>query len=157
MLSELTSVPRTSLGAPLSIDLVAASYRASTFPQEWTQEKREREAQRYLMFLELAARSPGVRATPTRDIDELWHLHMLSPVAYHRDCMRIFGKVFDHDGGFGTGPGELPVLKAAFREFAQRWQAAYGEPYVEHLPSEADELTNCWHDCSGRCWHACSS
>lgn len=140
----------------VSIDLVAASYRAASFPQDWSREDREREAVRYERFLRLAAKHPGKRATPTRQIDEMWHLHMLHPVGYYNDCIRIFGRLFDHDGGFGTGPGELPVLKAAFRQFAARWAAEYGEPYVATMPSDNAVAANCWHDCSGRCWHACS-
>jgi hypothetical protein len=140
----------------VSVDLVARSYRASTFPQDWSREKREREAARYERFLRLAAKHPGLRATPTRDIDEFWHLHMLHPAAYHRDCMNLFGRVFDHDGGFGTGEGELEVLIAAFREFARRWEEEYGTPYVEPPEGTAVGPVNCWHDCAERCWHACS-
>ncbi len=131
--------------------------RSSSFPQDWSREKRERELHRYRQFLALAACRPGLRCTPTRDIDELWHRHMLHPVAYHADCMRIFGRIFDHDGGFGTGPGELAILKTAFRRFAREWQAAFGEPYVERMPDDDPALTSCWHDCSDRCWHACSN
>jgi len=141
----------------LSIDLVAASYRASGFPQDWSREEREREALRYEKFLTLAAKHPKARTTPTREIDEMWHLHMLHPVAYANDCMRLFGLIFDHDGGFGTGTGELPILKAAFREFAALWESEYGEPYVDRMPSDDAGAANCWHDCSNRCWHACSN
>lgn len=141
----------------LSVDLLVASYRSASFPQDWSREARERELARYVRFLLLSAKSPGHRATPTREIDEFWHLHMLQPVAYYRDCQRIFGRLFDHDGGFGTGPGELPILQAAFREFAKRWLAEYGEPYVESTASGDAGATSCWHDCANRCWHACSS
>lgn len=157
-----TSMSRSSSPRPatstsvISIDLIAASYRSSSFPQDWTREKREQEARRYEMFLCLSAKHPGKRATPTREIDEFWHLHMLHPCAYVADSMRIFGRIFDHDGGFGIGPGELPILKTAFRGFAARWEAEYGEPYVACMPPDGSGTTNCWHDCSDRCWHACS-
>lgn len=150
--SPTEAIPRRVI----SVDLVAASYRSSAFPQDWSREKRELEARRYEMFLRLAAKHPGKRATPTREIDELWHLHMLHPAAYCADSMRLFGRIFDHDGGFGLGPGELPILKTAFRGFAARWEAEYGEPYVATMPPEESGATNCWHDCSDRCWHACS-
>jgi hypothetical protein len=147
--------PSPCATSTLSVDLVRASYRASTFPQEWSLEKREAEAKRYEMFLKLAAKTRG-RATPTLEIDELWHLHMLHPVAYYRDCMHLFGHILDHDGGFGTAAGELPILKASFRQFAADWLAEYGTPYVEALPDDASSAaTNCWHDCQSRCWHAC--
>jgi hypothetical protein len=91
---------------------------------------------------------------PTKDIDEMWHLHMLSPKAYHRDCMRLFGDILDHDGGFGKGEGEGPQLQSCFEQTARMWQEMYGEAYIT---CPAQEATKCWHDCVGRCWHACSS
>ncbi|MCS6799484.1 MAG: glycine-rich domain-containing protein-like [Myxococcota bacterium] len=140
----------------LSVDLVERSYRASSFPADWSREQRERALRRYERFLLLVARDVDAPATPTRDIDEMWHLHMLHPVAYQRDCARLFGGTLDHDGGFGNDPAELPVLQGAFRAFARRWREAYDEPYVEGM-SDDEAATNCWHDCTGRCWHACKS
>ena len=155
------SIVRTVVSATpvaiVSIDLVAASYRSSSFPKEWSSEQREREAKRYELFLALAARYPGKPATPTREIDEFWHLHMLHPQAYYDDCMRLFGHIFDHDGGFGNGPGELPMLKSAFRDFARRWEKTYRAPYTVAGPSVDSESTDCWHQCKNCCWHACSS
>jgi len=45
-------------GSIVSLDLVAASYRSSGFPQDWSREKREAEAGRYEKFLWLAAKHP---------------------------------------------------------------------------------------------------
>lgn len=83
----------------------------------------------------------------------MWHLHMLSPVAYHRDCIRLFGSLLDDDGGFGKGEDEKAVLGACFEHTAARYEAAFGEAYAAHRES----ATNCWHDCAGCCSHACSS
>jgi hypothetical protein len=82
---------------------------------------------------------------------------MLAPVAYVRDCLRLFGKILDHDGGFGKDASELPALKDAFIRTAEMWEAEYGEPYREDGQYIRDaEMTDCWHDCADRCWHACS-
>ena len=140
----------------ISVDLVAASYRSDTFPSEWSLERRERGAERYTQWLalkQLHLRSP---IAPTEEIDLFWHLHMLSPVAYVRDCQRLFGFVLDHDGGFGKEPAELPVLKEVFLQTAERWVAAFGVPYRDDGLDAQASVTSCWHDCSGRCWHACS-
>lgn len=155
------SVSETTAGHPhqveLSCDLLAASYRSDDFPQDWTTEQRERSLGRYRRWLHLKQRNPAMRMAPTRDIDQFWHLHMLSPVAYHRDCMRLFGRLLDHDGGFGKGPGEEERLIEVYRATAQAWEAAYGEPYGEDGTWSHDVgPTKCWHDCQGRCWHACS-
>ena len=138
----------------ISTDLIEASERSDTFPADWSTERRHVARQRYEMFLQLAGRHPGVPLAPTRDIDEMWHLHMLSPRAYYEDCMRELGRILDHDGGFGKMPGEMPALKETFNRTAWLWQEAYGEPYV---PDAGADAVKCWHDCQSRCWNACKS
>ncbi|HEU5402204.1 MAG TPA: glycine-rich domain-containing protein-like, partial [Terriglobales bacterium] len=56
---------------------------------------------RYKQFLNLARKYPEAALTPAIDIDEVWHMHMLRPVAYQKDCYSLFGEILDHDGGFG--------------------------------------------------------
>ena len=142
----------TSTPPPCSVDLRDAARRSDSELAEWSDAQLARAIDRYQRFLLLTAKDIRRPVAPTRDIDMMWHLHMLSPKAYFADCMRLFGELLDHDGGFGKGEGELPRLVAVFEETAERWQDQYGEPYVE------DEApTDCWHDCVGRCWHACAS
>jgi hypothetical protein len=106
----------------------------------------------------LKLKHPSARLAPTQDIDLFWHLHMLAPVAYQRDCLHLFGKVLDHDGGFGNDPAELPELKRVFAETAALWEGECGEPYREDgLWAKDEDVTACWHSCQSRCWHACSS
>lgn len=86
---------------------------------------------RYKKFLCLVNKHPGTEFTPAKDIDEIWHLHMLRPVAYNQDCQHILGELLDHDGGFGkASPEELQQLEAAFKHTSEMWKAEYGEPYV---------------------------
>lgn len=138
----------------VSIDLIRAWERSENKAEGWTPADAIRAQHRYERFLRLVGMHPHVPHAPTRDIDEMWHIHMLSPKAYHSDCMRLFGEILDHDGGFGKGEGEAAQLQAVFQQTARLWEAIYGEPYVT---AAAHESTNCWHDCVGRCWHACSS
>lgn len=141
----------------ISADLIAASYRSDTFPRDWTQQQRETSLARYEKWLRLKLLHPKSRLAPTLDIDLFWHLHMLSPVAYYRDCMRLFGRLLDHDGGFGKGPGELEQLKSVFLRTEQWWEEEYGAPYrVDGTRARDAIVTDCWHDCEDRCWHACS-
>ena len=142
----------------LSVDLLAASYRSDSFPADLSAEQRDASLLRYRKWLALAARSPGPLA-PTKDIDLFWHLHMLAPVAYHRDCMAILGRLLDHDGGFGKGVGELERLIEVYTATEKLWTEAYGEPYciANHDRSmQGEGMTGCWHNCQGRCWHACA-
>ncbi|HVK84450.1 MAG TPA: glycine-rich domain-containing protein-like [Kofleriaceae bacterium] len=142
----------------VSVDLLAASERSDSFPADWSRDQRERALARYVKWLGLKVRHPAAKLAPTRDIDLFWHLHMLSPVAYHRDCMRLFGHLLDHDGGFGKAPGELPILEEVFIKTALLWETTYQEAYCEDGAFIRDaEITKCRHDCQSRCWHACSS
>jgi hypothetical protein len=141
----------------VSIDLMEAARRSDSFPRDWGEERTRAAIAKYERFLRLAARHPGQPVAPTREIDVVWHLHMLSPRAYYQDCQRLFGTVLDHNGGFGKDPAEVPILQATFEDTARLWLEAYGEPYVSSEPSASGERVDCWHDCSGRCWHACNS
>lgn len=142
----------------LSVDLVRASRRADDEPAGWTDAQRADGERRYRQWLELKRRNPDARLAPTRVIDRFWHLHMLSPVAYLRDCKRLFGRVLDHDGGFGRDPAELPVLMRVYGETARLWERTWGTPYADDGTWARDEgAHSCWHDCESRCWHACSS
>ncbi|MFO0744517.1 MAG: glycine-rich domain-containing protein-like [Myxococcota bacterium] len=142
-----------------TVDLARAARRSEQLPSDWDDAAIAQAILRYRRFLHLVGLSPTTPIAPTRDIDFIWHLHMLSPRAYQADCMRLFGAVLDHDGGFGQTADEEPVLIACFERTAARWLAAFGESYVvpAAMAAGGGAATNCWHDCSGRCWHACSS
>lgn len=139
----------------ISVDLFRSAKRSPTFPKEWTDEEIRRELGRYEKFLTLAQRYPGQPLAPTKNIDELWHLHMMHPRVYYEDCMRLFGDILDHDGGFGADANELPELQETFGKTAELWEKEFGEPYVSK--KDDPRMTNCWHDCQGRCWHDCKS
>ncbi|MBM73309.1 MAG: hypothetical protein CMB38_03480 [Euryarchaeota archaeon] len=142
----------------ISVDLEDRANRSETFPSDWDQQKLTKSIERYKKFLILAAKYPGSSIAPTSDIDQIWHLHMLSPVAYYNDCMTNLGQLLDHDGGFGAIPEEIPELASTFERTAARWAAEFGEPYVDDPEGQlSDDLVKCWHDCQGRCWNACKS
>ena len=81
----------TTYKSPISIDLLDRAERSDSFPKDWSTSKRLEALRRYERFLLLAKKHPGVALAPTRDIDEMWHLHMLSPCAYFDDCEALFG------------------------------------------------------------------
>jgi len=139
----------------LGFDVFESARRSemlATMMPDWEEEDREKSIRRYARFLMLALEYRGEPIAPTRGIDMIWHIHMMSPVAYSRCCDRLFGQILDHDGGFGQTDDEMAELGAVFEVTSQRWQAFYGDSYAE-----SSESTKCWHDCQGRCWHECKS
>lgn len=139
----------------VSVDLMKAWHRSDSKLDEWDENVAQNAIVRYKKFLLLIADNPQRPFAPTRDIDEIWHLHMLSPRAYYEDCQRLFGEVLDHDGGFGKGDGEMHALLKVFDSTSALWKNKYQEEYTSGATDEAQ--TKCWHDCVGRCWHACSN
>jgi len=117
----------------LSVDLYQAARKSESFLAGESEPVIQAAEERYRKFLQLVLKYPDMPLAPSRDVDEMWHLHMLHPRAYHADCLRLFGDILDHDGGFGLGEGELPALNNLFSETANLWQQEYGEPYVEDL------------------------
>jgi len=138
----------------ISTDLLNAWQRSEHKSEGWDQQTAINAIRKYEKFLALIAKHPGIPHAPTREIDEIWHLHMLSPRSYSNDCNKLFGEILDHDGGFGQESEEEAILKATFNHTAMLWEKEYGEPYTS---GKHDGVTNCWHDCVGRCWHACKS
>jgi len=130
----------------VSADLLRASYRSEAFPADWSELRRRESLERYLKWLGLKVLYPARRLAPTRDIDLFWQLHMLHPVAYHRDCLANFGRLFDHDGTFGKGPGEAAALREVFLATGTLYEATYGEPYGENGRSVgALAAADTWH------------
>jgi hypothetical protein len=137
----------------VSIDLVERAGRSETL-KSIPRETLVRHVLDYGRFLLLAKRHPEEAIAPTKNIDEIWHLHMQNPRAYYADCMNLFGEILDHDGGFGATEEEAPMLMATFKRTAQLWEAAYGESYIG---APGGDLVKCWHNCVSRCQRACKS
>ncbi|MFO0782074.1 MAG: glycine-rich domain-containing protein-like [Phycisphaerales bacterium] len=148
-----TKIPTGGL-PEVSVDLVAAARRSEDgFFKNRREDETIEAAERYRKFLALIQRFPEEIVAPTKDIDEMWHLHMLHPVAYHRDCMANFGEIIDHDGGFGSSPEEIPVLLDHFKRTSVLWEREFGEPYA----CGDLESAKCTRNCVSRCQRACKT
>ena len=101
--------------------------------------------QRYLKFLELPKYYPTEIFAPTKEIDEVWHLHMLSPIAYQQDCEVNYGRTLDHIGGFGKGSDKDEFVKwlEHLENTKARWMDVFGEYY---LPSNATPTLQAMYD-----------
>jgi hypothetical protein len=50
----------------------------------------------YRCFLSLCVLYPGTAIVPTRQLDHVWHTHMLDTAKYRTDCDHVFGQFMDH-------------------------------------------------------------
>ena len=98
---------RTALWAALSdmrIEVPGAERRFEAElaeKQGWPLAFAERVTGEYRRFLFLAA-TAGFEVTPSRSVDEAWHLHLTFPHYREVLCERILGRPLDHLPGTGT-------------------------------------------------------
>jgi hypothetical protein len=55
----------------------------------------------YRGFLKLCVLHPGITLVPTRQLDHVWHTHLLDTAKYRADCDHAFGRFMDHFPYFG--------------------------------------------------------
>ena len=133
----------------ISVNIASASKRTDGPLRRSDSSALQRSELRYRRFLALVAKYPDEVLAPARDIDEVWHLHMLHPRAYMEDCLRIFGSVLDHDGGFGKASAEeFAELERVFARTAVLWQAEFDEEYVAN---PCEEMVKCIRACRVAC------
>jgi hypothetical protein len=122
-MNETTHVPA------LSFDYVTAAMTSRGILGQLSADEVHELAGRYQRFLSLKALHPEVPIAPTEILDEMWHLHMLHPRAYYRDCMDYFGFILDHCPGYGADEATRPALERTFNRTAELWERTFGEPY----------------------------
>ena len=126
-----------------SEDMLEAAKRSTGPLSKLDDANRRYVLDRYRQFLLLAKRHPKQRLAPTADIDEMWHVHMLMPRAYAKDCTAYFGDILDHNAGFGHEPGELPKLRKYFDKSAELWKEEFEEEYLADIGT-ASPLPMCY-------------
>lgn len=85
----------------------------------------------YRQFLMLVALHPETTLVPNRDIDELWHLHVLDMRKYEADCNAVFGRVVYHTPTYG---------KVDLRADLEATKALYFAEFGEEMMSDNDYL-----------------
>lgn len=102
---------------------------------------------KYLRFLYLTLSRQDTTFVPTREIDELWHAHILDTRRYAKDCETIFGEFVHHLPSLGMrGPEDALNLSRSFEETRRIYEETFGEPYA---PAEDEE--------GGRQYDACGA
>lgn len=79
----------------------------------------------YEKFLALVGLYPQLKAVPTKEIDDIWHLHLSFYPLYQKDCMTALGRVPHHKLFDVIGTSQLH----SFRLTGVVWNLHYGEPY----------------------------
>ena len=111
-----------------AVDLERIAQRLAVQPG-WSLARARQAELDYRRFLNLRLQYPETSLVPTRDIDEVWHGHILDTRAYAVDCERLFGRFLHHAPAFGGG--ERVQLAIAFASTQGLWLDVYGEELMD--------------------------
>ena len=117
--SEAQDQQFTSLKANVdAIDLEPIAFKL-VYPEDgqgWSPEKAYRLIELYRCFLVLNEIYPNVSIVPSKEIDKVWHVHILDTAKYREDCEKVFGRFIDHFPYFGMrGEEDAKNLQAAYQ------------------------------------------
>jgi len=85
----------------------------------------------YKRFLALAVIAPHV-VTPSEQVDQAWHLHLLYSARYRAFCRQVLGRRLDHGPSSG-GQVELEHFTRAYEQTLASYQALFGEAAPEEI------------------------
>lgn len=106
-------------------DLSKVMARVSKKNPDWDADRlatAEREYRRYLLLCKVY---PGSRISPSSDVDQVWHAHILHTQQYANDSNRYFGFYLHHEPFSGGSEAARPK-----NDIARLYAEQFGEPYM---------------------------
>ena len=109
----------------LDLQSVANKLMSSEYGHGWTVRQTDTAISRYKIFLSVLFIFPEIELVPTKEIDEVWHAHILVDTSvYIQDCQNLFGYILHHrftaqkqvSHEDSTQPSGLDVTKILFEE-----------------------------------------
>ncbi len=98
----------------------------------------------YRRFLTLKQLYPGVSLVPSKQVDQIWHAHILDTRAYRDDCNAVFGRFIDHYPYFGIyGDDDSRALNTAFNETVALYESHFGAYPKERNPMRCGDDHAC--------------
>ena len=134
MLFAKTTLPtdvRMFIGKLTRLDLQPIAYKLIHSNEEkWNIQQTEEAILHYRMFLLLVYLYPNSQLVPNREIDEVWHFHILDTMKYAEDCEILFGRFIHHFPYFGErGKIDRDNLQKSFEQTQVLFQEHFGIKY----------------------------
>lgn len=106
----------------------------------------------YRCFLKLCVLHPAVRIVPTRQLDRVWHAHVLDTAKYRYDCDHVFGYFLDHFPYAGLrGEADRRDWHDDFavtrRLFAEHFDVEIGTQPAPGACHNHGDGSDCWTGC----------
>jgi hypothetical protein len=95
---------------------------------------------RNYLFLIKKHSSQGYIISPSVDIDEIWHHHILDTYKYHDDCIALFGQYLHHYPYFGMrGESDFKSMQEAFTMTQKFHKIEFGD-YIPSFECSYEEI-----------------
>lgn len=128
--TDIAQVDRDFLVALSAIDFGPIAFKLMN-PEEgepWSLARATKAIEQYRRFLFLSKHYPNHRIVPSREVDQVWHNHILDTAKYREDCNTLFGKFMDHWPYFGMkDEAEREELNNAFADTQALMEAHFGK------------------------------
>ena len=111
----------------------------------------ERAVMKYRRFLKLIVMYPDQAIVPSKEIDEVWHTHILDTLKYPEDCEKVFGFFLHHFPYLGTrGEDDKQGWLGSFETTCSLYKEHFGEELQAFSPA-ATQLPagTCTGPCGG--------
>ena len=94
----------------------------------WSLDRLNHALRQYRLWLKTVARHPKESIIPNKEVDEVWHTHILDTRKYAEDCQHIFGRFLHHFPYFGMrGATDKQDLNEAFCRSQEMMMFELGE------------------------------
>ncbi|MEO0645989.1 MAG: glycine-rich domain-containing protein-like [Cyanobacteria bacterium J06650_10] len=127
---DLAQVDRDFLAKLSATDFGPIAFKLMN-PEEgepWSLTRATQAIEQYRRFLFLSKHYPNHRIVPSREVDQVWHMHILDTAKYREDCDTLFGKFMDHWPYFGMkDAAEREELNEAFSDTQTLMEAHFGK------------------------------
>jgi len=108
----------------------------------WPKKNADKCIQQYKNFLFLLKKYGNTQQlTPSEDLDEVWHLHILNTKQYRQDCDNIFGKFLDHDPIYPTQKSLSETSKNTFQITQDLYRKEFGVFMYNCIPNRLQKIS----------------
>ena len=115
-----------------AIDLTPVADQLVTY-LGWTEARTASIERRYRRFLYLKATLPNGNASPSPEVDEFWHQHIINTRRYGPDCQRAAGRFLHHTFLSPGDAADSAELTATWLATKACYERLFAEPYEETL------------------------
>ncbi|MEM7724932.1 MAG: glycine-rich domain-containing protein-like [Cyanobacteria bacterium P01_A01_bin.45] len=111
----------------LDLENVAGKLMSCDHGCGWTHRQTKRAIARYRMFLYLIFLFPDTTLSPTKEIDEVWHAHILVDTQrYMQDCLHLYGYILHHRTSNSTDSMDNHNHQKTFEQTKKLFEKVFG-------------------------------